>query len=75
MQVMRTKGQIITIHINNKETETNAQTLEVLATELALPQRGVAMALDGQMIQRAEWGNTALHDGVNVLIIKAACGG
>lgn len=63
------------IHINNKETETKAMTLEELAMELSLPQRGVAMALNGQMIQRAEWGGTALKESVQVLIIKAACGG
>lgn len=63
------------IHINNKETETKAMTLEELAMELSLPQRGVAMALNGQMIQRAEWGSTALKESVQVLIIKAACGG
>lgn len=75
MQVMLTKGLIMKIHINNKETETKAMTLEELAMELSLPQRGVAMALNGQMIQRAEWGSTALKESVQVLIIKAACGG
>lgn len=63
------------IHINNKETETNAATLAELATELNLPERGVAMALDTAMVQRAEWGNTTIKEGANVIIIKAACGG
>lgn len=63
------------IIINSKETETQSQTLQALAEELSLPASGVAMAKNQQMIHREDWGDTALAENDNVLIIKAACGG
>ena len=63
------------IIINSKETETQAQTLQALAEELALPKSGVAVAKNQQMIHREDWGHTALTENDNILIIKAACGG
>jgi sulfur carrier protein len=63
------------IYINNKETETKSATLAELATELGLPEKGVAMAVQQNMIQRTAWAETKLSEGANILIIKAACGG
>lgn len=63
------------IYINRKPTETSASNLAELASELSLPQAGVAMALDARMVQRAEWENTPLSEGAEIIIIKAACGG
>lgn len=65
----------MTITINNKASETEASNLALLATEMALPEKGVAMALNNKMVPRAEWENTRLTEGANVVIIKAACGG
>ena len=65
----------MTININNKSTETSASTLSQLAEELNLPAQGVAMAINNKMIQRSEWADTALTEGANVIVIKAACGG
>lgn len=63
------------IYINNKQTKTKALNLAELATELNLPERGVAMAVGTRMVQRAQWETTTLSDGDNIIIIKAACGG
>lgn len=63
------------IQVNNKETETEAKNLAELAKEMALPEKGVAMAKDNKMVPRAEWENTQLEEGAKVIIIKAACGG
>lgn len=63
------------ITVNNKPVQTEAQTLAELATELALPARGVAVAVSNKMVPRAEWENTTLPDNASVTIIKAACGG
>lgn len=63
------------IYINNKSVETGADTLAALARELNLPDRGVAMALGTQMVQRNQWAETALKEDDSVIIIKAACGG
>ena len=63
------------IFINNNATETQAQNVQALADELALPQKGVAIAIANKMVPRGEWESTALHENDNVVIIKAACGG
>lgn len=63
------------ININNKTTDTTAATLGELAQQMALPEKGVAMALGTKMVQRAQWAETVLNEGDRVIIIKAACGG
>lgn len=63
------------ITINNKSTDTQAENLAQLATELELPQKGVAVAINNKMIPRTDWEATSLAENDNVVIIKAACGG
>ena len=63
------------IKINNKETEVKAASLQELATEIALPEKGVAVAVNNRMVTRADWNHTAINDGDNIVVIKAVCGG
>ena len=63
------------LSVNSKEKETRAATLQELAQELALPAQGVAVAVDNRMVPRTEWEQYALAEGMQVVIIKAACGG
>lgn len=63
------------IRINGKAARTDAATLGELARELGLPERGVALAMDGRMIPRQRWTETGLSDGSEVIIIKATQGG
>ena len=63
------------ININNKATETQAQTVQQLVAELALPDRGVAVAIANRMVPRAAWATTAINEHDAVTIIKAAFGG
>lgn len=63
------------IRINDKETEVGAKSLLELATELSLPEKGVAVAVNNKMVTRMQWGDTRLNSGDNVVIIKAVCGG
>lgn len=63
------------IYINNKPVGTEAKDMAMLATELSLPERGVAVAVEGKMVPRTLWQQTPLGEGVHVVIIKAACGG
>lgn len=55
--------------------EVGAKSLLELATELSLPEKGVAVAVNNKMVTRTEWGNSVLREGDNVVIIKAVCGG
>lgn len=63
------------ININNKPTACAAGTLQELAAEMSLPEKGVAVAIANKMVPRSEWGATALHEGDDIVIIKAVCGG
>ena len=63
------------VQINNQDRQTEARNLQDLAIELQLPQKGVAVAIDNQMIPRGRWAQTALQEGARIVIIKAACGG
>lgn len=65
----------MTILINNKSTETSSKNLQELAEELALPEKGVAVAVANKMVPRTEWPDTSLNENDSVVIIKAACGG
>lgn len=63
------------VTINNKETETQALTLQQLADELCLAPAGVAVAVANKMVPRGSWADTPLQEGANIVIIRAACGG
>ncbi|MGL4852303.1 MAG: sulfur carrier protein ThiS [Phocaeicola sp.] len=64
------------ILINNKETEVATQaTVAQLAKQLELPEKGVAMAINNQMIPRSTWEEHLLQSGDSLVIIQAACGG
>lgn len=63
------------VRINNTETETQSVTLHSLAEELNLPAKGIAVAINNQMIPRDQWHSTPLQEQANILIIKAVCGG
>lgn len=63
------------ILINNKPVATQATNMAELAAELALPEKGVAMALASRMVTRTDWEATPISEGASIVIIKAACGG
>ena len=63
------------VNINNKATEVNATSLQQLATELSLPEKGVAVAVNNRMVTRTEWPQTTINEGDNIVVIKAVCGG
>lgn len=46
-----------------------------LLRELAAPRRGVAVAVDGEVVPRGAWDATALADGVRVEVVMAVQGG
>ncbi len=61
--------------VNNREVETQATHLLQLSQELALPEKGVAVAVNNRMIPRTDWADKPLAEGDAVVIIKAVCGG
>lgn len=63
------------IYVNNKLVGTEAANLSALASELSLPEKGVAVAVSNRLVPREQWEQTLLSEGMSVVIIKAACGG
>ena len=63
------------LKVNGEMVEHDVAYLGQLLETMALPERGVAVAVNNTMISRVEWKNYSLSEGDNILIIKAACGG
>lgn len=63
------------ILINNEKKDTCATNVKALAAELALPERGVALAINNRIVPRNTWDATCINEGDNITIIKAAFGG
>jgi sulfur carrier protein len=65
------------IRVNGESEPLVAATLEVLLAEKVVDtsQRGVAVALNGNVVPRAAWRDTLLKQGDNVEIVRARQGG
>ena len=59
------------IQLNGENKETQAQTIAELLKELDAPGTGVAVALNGAVVRRAEHGETPLNEGDEVEVIRA----
>jgi sulfur carrier protein len=64
--------------LNGSETElVNGATVAAALESLDLPAagRGVAVAVDAEVVPRGQWAATELHDGARVEILRAIQGG
>lgn len=51
------------------------ETLAAVLDEFGVPERGVAVAVDGAVVPRASWAQTALREGSAVEVLTAVQGG
>jgi sulfur carrier protein len=66
----------VQVSINGEPHELPAQARVAVVLEvLGLPGRGVAVAVDGELVRRADWPTTALSDGARVEVVTAVQGG
>ena len=64
--------------LNGSETDlADGATVQAAVEALALPAagRGVAVAVDAEVVPRGQWEATELHDGARVEILRAIQGG
>ena len=64
--------------VNGAPTElADGATVEAAVEALELPAsgRGVAVAVDAEVVPRGQWGRTVLHDGAKVEVVHAVQGG
>ena len=70
-------GQALKIRVNGQDVSATAVTIAELLAEQAIEtaQRGIAVALNGSVVPRSAWGETALSPGDRVEIVRAMQGG
>jgi sulfur carrier protein len=63
------------VRVNGAEENLAAATIAELLSARGLDMRGVAVALNGQVVPRAAWPSTALQDGDTLELVRAMQGG
>jgi sulfur carrier protein len=63
------------IHVNGNEEEFLPETIEALLQRLDIDSRGIAVAINGEILRRAEWPSTVVQDRCSIEIVTAAAGG
>ena len=62
------------INGEQRELADGARVRDALAA-LGVPENGVAVAVDGEVVRRADWSSAALGDGARVEVLTAVQGG
>lgn len=64
------------ITVNGAPTEAKeGTTVEELVAMLEAPERGVAVALNGEVVPRSTWDSTEIEDADRVEVVRAVGGG
>ena len=69
---------MIEIALNGAWVSSSAMNVAEFVRERSLPQAGVAVAVNGSVIPKSEWGSTALRSSLHadvIEIVTAAAGG
>lgn len=64
------------VHVNGRTRELEARrTVGALVDDEVTDRRGVAVAIDGEVVPRAHWDDTLVVDGMRLEIVGAVQGG
>lgn len=63
------------IRVNGEDQEFVAETVAALVQRLSIEPRGIAVAIDGDVVRRSEWSTTSIEDGSRIEIVTAVAGG
>lgn len=66
------------ITVNSKSValpEEKPTSVQALVTLMDLPAAGIALAVNGKVVRKAEWDAVFLSEGDAVTVIRAVCGG
>jgi sulfur carrier protein len=75
MSVEHTTPVTRALRVNGAEENLVAATIAELLAARGLEMRGIAVALNGQVVPRAAWSATPLHDGDTIELVRAMQGG
>lgn len=63
------------IHVNGVERNGAGLSLDALLASMDIEARGVAVAVNGEIVSRSRWADTIVSDHSSVEIVTAAAGG
>lgn len=63
------------IRVNGESQEFVAESVEEMLERLSIESRGVAVAIDGEVVRRSEWTEKRIEDGNAIEIVTAVAGG
>lgn len=64
------------VRINNIETDlADGMTIAYFAATEKLPEKGVAIAVNNEIVPRTKWNEHTINHGDDIIILKAFCGG
>ena len=63
------------IRVNGHDLPLGASTVADFLAQQAVGPRGIAVALNGSVVPRSAWSDTALKPGYNIEIVRAMQGG
>ncbi len=65
------------VSVNQKEFSTDSDRLTVagLLNEIKSQTTGIAVAVNGKVVRKADWQSASLADGDQITVITAVCGG
>lgn len=63
------------VRINGEARSLEFKTIDELLTVLKIPSEGVAVAVQGEVVRRADWPDFEIRDGESVEIVRAVQGG
>lgn len=73
---MTAEGDTMRVQVNGEDREVPADsTLGALVDTLVADRRGVAVALDGEVVPRSSWDTTPLDNGASIEVVGAVQGG
>jgi sulfur carrier protein len=63
------------IRVNGEDQTFVDESVDELLQRLSIEPRGVAVAIDGDVVRRSEWSVTRIEDGTTIEIVTAVAGG
>ena len=66
---------MISVVVNEVRRVFEGERLDVLLGELSVPPKGIAVAVNGEVVRRVDWAGHRLADGDVVDVLTAAQGG
>ncbi len=63
------------IRVNGEDQTFVAETVDQLLRRLSIEPRGVAVAINGEVVRRSEWSATYIADDSAIEIVTAVAGG